>query len=71
MAEFKITIEAVWESDGYFEEYVPLDRPEPEVRDRENKKKKLRKNKRIADKKELMSEEDNDEELMSEDEDND
>ncbi|CAG2115761.1 unnamed protein product [Medioppia subpectinata] len=28
MSEFKITLDAVWESDGYFEEYVPFVRPE-------------------------------------------
>jgi len=72
MAEFKITIEAVWESDGYFEEYIPIVRPEIDVKERETKKRKLRKNKRISAKKEEMSEDDDniDDDLMSDDEEN-
>lgn len=50
--DFMVTIEAVWESDGYFEEYVPIDKStdneissvEPEVKI-ETKRAKLRKNK--------------------------
>jgi len=50
--EFMVTIEAVWESDGYFEEYIPTDKStdnqissvEPEVKS-ETKRSKLRKNK--------------------------
>jgi len=71
MAEFKITIEAVWESDGYFEEYVPLVKPEVEPNERDNKKKKLRGNKRISDKKQEIPEEVSGDELMSDDEEND
>lgn len=65
MAQFKLTIEAVWESDGYFEEYLPLVKTEHEGSTRMTKTRKGKKNKF---KQEQMSAEEEEEEEMSEEE---
>lgn len=72
MAKFKMTIEAVWENDGYFEEYVPLVKSEHEVHGRTTKRRSGKKNKNKFVKRDEMSEEedsnDNTNDEMSEDE---
>ena len=69
MAEFRMTIEAVWESDGYFEEYAPLVKSEDKVTTKIVRTRKARGRKNKFIKKEDMSEDennDNEDEEMSE-----
>ncbi|XP_054157791.1 mRNA turnover protein 4 homolog [Oppia nitens] len=73
MSEFKITLEAIWESDGYYEEFVPLVKPEvtndkTTVRMKKNKQKRGQKKKTKV---EQMSDNEGDDNQEMSDEDND
>jgi len=70
LSEFKITLEAIWETDGYFEEYMPFVRPqvsEQSVRQKRVKKNKSKKVKSMDSKVEDMSDNEDNDDLMSDD----
>jgi hypothetical protein len=69
MSEFKITLEAVWESDGYYEEYRPAERQEVPERDDSGLKRSVKHKRNKRQKKSKAVVETNDEH-MSDSEDN-